>query len=163
MKRYYTIIACVLIALAVNCSHANAQAGHKMLTPETMKWGDAPPGLPKGAKIAVLDGNPSGTGPFTVRLKFPKGYTLAPHWHPADETVTVISGAFKMGFGNKFDQKNLRTIPTDGFGVTPQKVSHYATVDEETIVQLTSMAPFQINYINPGDDPRNQKVADQMK
>jgi hypothetical protein len=158
MKVYNYIIASVLIAFTFSYSAANAQATrHTLLTPQTMKWGDAPPGVPNGAKLAVLDGNPGGQGLYTVRLKLPKGYMLPAHWHPTDEFVTVISGAFKMGMGDKFDRNNLKTIPAGGFSVTPQKTNHFAAVDEETILQINGMGPFEITYVNPADDPRNKK------
>lgn len=158
MKLRNYIAASVLVALTVNCSPANAQASrHTILAPQSMKWGDAPAGLPKGAKITVLDGNPSEQGLYTVRLKLPAGYTVPPHWHPTDEFITVISGAFKMGMGEKFDKANMKTIPAGGFSVTPQKTNHYAEADHETILQIHGMGPFQITYVNPADDPRNKK------
>jgi quercetin dioxygenase-like cupin family protein len=56
--------------------------------------------------MAVLQGNPGGTGLFTVRLRFPNGYRLAPHTHPTDENVTVISGTFLVGMGETADWKS---------------------------------------------------------
>lgn len=158
MKIYSYVIALVAIAFVFNCSPASGQMGHPaMLNPKDVKWGDAPPGLPKGAKFAVLHGDPAGQGLYTVRLKLPPGYILPPHWHPTDELITVIAGAFKMGMGDKFDKKNVKTISVGGFTVTPQKTNHFATVDQETIVQVHGIGPFQITYVNPADDPRNKK------
>ena len=54
--------------------------------------GPAPPMLPQGAKIEVLEANPSGDALYTVRLKFPANYKVPAHSHPKDEHVTVISG-----------------------------------------------------------------------
>jgi quercetin dioxygenase-like cupin family protein len=149
-----SIIAFVLMALAFNYSAADAQMQHKLLTPKTLKWADAPPGVPKGAKIAVLAGDPMGQGLFTIRLKFPAGYMIPAHSHPTDEFITVIAGTLKMGVGDKFDTKELKTMPVGGFSITPAKSNHYVTAEGETIVQITSTAPFQINYVNPADDPR---------
>src|SRR5688572_26592641 len=77
---------------------------HVMMTPTDLKWGDGPPSLPKGAKMAVIEGDPKvANALFTIRLKLPANYKVMPHTHPADEHVTVISGTFMMGMGEKFD------------------------------------------------------------
>src|SRR5262245_55522400 len=78
-------------------------------TPDQLQWKNGPPSLPRGAKLAVLEGNPSAEGPFTMRLKFPNGYRIPPHTHPKTERLTVISGTFRLGMGEKFDEKALRS------------------------------------------------------
>src|SRR3954454_16265075 len=70
---------------------------HHVMNPSDLKWGEVPPGLPPGGKMAVLNGDPTKPGPFTVRLSAPAGYTINPHTHPTDERVTVISGKTRMG------------------------------------------------------------------
>ena len=80
-----------------------AKREHTILTADDVKWVDAPPSIPPGAKAAILDGDPKKEGVFTMRLKLPAGYKLPPHWHPGDERVTVISGCFELGLGEKFD------------------------------------------------------------
>src|SRR5262249_55516222 len=40
----------------------------------SLTWGDAPPSLPPGAKVAVVAGDPGKAAPFTARLQFPAGY-----------------------------------------------------------------------------------------
>ena len=65
---------------------------HVIATPDTLKWGPAPPSYPKGAEFAIITGNPGQEGPFVLRIKAPAGYKVPPHVHPADENVTVISG-----------------------------------------------------------------------
>jgi len=71
------------------------------LTPAEITWTVGPPMLPPGASMAVIEGAFSKPGPFTVRLKFPANYRIPPHWHPVKVTVTVISGTFNMGFGDR--------------------------------------------------------------
>jgi hypothetical protein len=67
-------------------------------TPDTIQWGPPPPFIAHGAQLAVMEGNPgASTGDYTVRVKMPEGYRIAPHWHPLRENVTVISGTFKVG------------------------------------------------------------------
>src|SRR5438132_6625604 len=47
---------------------------HTLVTPMEIKWGDPPAVLPKGARFAVLSGDPGAAGPYTIRLKIPAGY-----------------------------------------------------------------------------------------
>ena len=75
--------------------------------------------LPKGAVIAVLEGNPNKEGPFVFRVKIPDGYRVPPHTHPKTERVTVISGTFNIGMGDKFDEKKTRPMPAGTFGHWP--------------------------------------------
>src|SRR5688572_14496478 len=82
-----------------------AHADHIMTVEADLTWKDAPPSLPPGAKMTVLEGNPAEAGPFTMRLKLPAGYRIPPHHHPADEHATVLAGTFSMGLGETFDEK----------------------------------------------------------
>jgi hypothetical protein len=134
----------------------DSHAGHIMLTPDELKWGDVPPALPPGAKIAVLQGDPFKAGLYTLRLKFPADYKIPAHWHPTDEHITVISGTFVMGFGDKLDPSGGKPFSSGGFTVTPAKTNHFAYTNEETVVQVHGQGPFAITYVNPADDPRNQ-------
>ena len=123
-------------------------------TPETIPWGPPPPFIAPGAQLAVIEGNPAGTtGDFTVRVKMPDGYRIAPHWHPFRENVTVISGTFKVGMGDSFDTSKMGTFPAGSFAFLDPDMHHYAMASGEVIVQVHGTAPFQFNYINPEDDP----------
>src|SRR2546421_4928573 len=84
-------------------SPAATASAHKIVAPSELQWGDGPAGLPAGAKMAVLDGDPAKKGSFTVRLQTPDGYKVAPHTHPTAERITVITGTFHLGMGDKFD------------------------------------------------------------
>ena len=125
-----------------------------MLTPSDVKWGPAPPSLPSGAEAVVLYGDPSKEGPFALRLKFPQGYSLPPHSHPADEVVTVMSGTFRLGMGETADQSKLQDMPAGSFIAMEPGTAHYVSTDEEAIVQINTIGPWGINYVNPADDPR---------
>ena len=132
---------------------------HKVMNPADLKWGDAPPGLPAGGKMAVLNGDPTQSGPFTARLKAPAGYTIKPHTHPTAERLTVISGSFKIGMGEKLDEKSMQEMRPGSYVVLPANMAHFAkATGKDSIVQIDSEGPFQINYVNPGDDPRNAKT-----
>src|SRR5262249_49279337 len=124
-----------------------------------LKWGPAPPVFPAGAKMAVLQGDPSKPELFTVRLEFPAGYTVAPHVHPTDEHITVISGTFLVGMGEKADFTHPLTLPVGGFVTAGANQPHYARAKGVTIVQVSAIGPFALTYVNPADNPQQQKAA----
>ena len=122
------------------------------------KFGPAPAVFPAGAEMAVLQGDPSVAGAiFTVRLRLPNGYVIPPHFHPTDENVTVISGTFLVGLGDKFDKKTLLPpLKTGGFITAPANVNHFAMTKGQTVVQVHAVGPFQMTYVNPADDPQKK-------
>jgi len=120
---------------------------------DAVQWGPAPPSLPKGAQAAVLAGDPGKSGPFTVRLKMPSGYRIPAHQHPTAEAVTVLSGEFNFGTGDKLDEAKAQKLSPGGFVDLPANMDHFAFASAETIVQINSMGPFVIKYVNPADDP----------
>ncbi len=128
-------------------------SGHRMVLPNDLKWSDVP-SLPPGAKIAVIEGPMSEPVPFTIRLKFPANYRLPAHWHPAVERVTVLSGTFYMGTGDKLDIEKSMAVPTGGLMIMQPKHQHFAWTKDEVIVQLNGTGPWGITYVNPADDPR---------
>jgi len=130
---------------------------HIMITPDEASWGAPPPGLPAGVEVAVLEGDPSAAGPFTMRAKFPDGTTIPPHFHPADEHVTVLQGTFLMGMGDQFSASSMKPLTVSSFAVMPKGSRHFAQAKGETIVQVHGMGPWGITYVNPSDDPRNLK------
>ena len=132
-------------------------ADHGIFTPGDIKWGDAPNALPAGAKLAVLEGNPFQPGPYTMRLKMPDGYQIKPHYHLRTEHVTVLSGTFNLGMGEKFDKSAAHAMPAGTFGFLAAKMKHYAWATGETTLQLHGIGPWEIVYVNPADDPRGQK------
>ena len=138
-------------------ANATAMPEHKIFAPSELKWADAPPGLPPGGKMAVLDGDPTKKGSFTVRLQAPDGYKIAPHTHPTEENITIISGTLHLGMGNKFDESAAHEMIAGSFAAMPVGMKHFVWTSGETIVQIHSTGPFEINYVNPADDPRNAK------
>jgi quercetin dioxygenase-like cupin family protein len=124
---------------------------------DEIKWGPAPPVLPAGAKIAVLSGDPAGTGLVTIRLKMPAGYKIPPHWHPTDEHVTVISGSLALGMGDVLDKTQSKTLKAGGYGVAPANMHHFAWTKTGAVIQVHMMGPFKITYVNPADDPSQKK------
>jgi len=120
-------------------------------------WKDGPPSIPAGAKIAVLEGDPSKEGPFVFRLKLPDGYRIPPHTHPKVERITVIQGTFNVGMGEKFDETKTQPMPTGTYGYWPAGMKHFVWAKGETILQFHGMGPWTITYVNPADDPRNAR------
>lgn len=127
--------------------------GHIAVNVSDLAWSPAT-GLPPGAEIAVIEGNPGEEGPFTLRVRTPDGYTVAPHWHPGVEHVTVLAGQFNIGMGETMDREMADTLMAGGFAVMQPEVPHYAWTTGETILQLHGVGPWDITYVNPDDDPR---------
>jgi len=125
------------------------------VTPEEVQWSPAPPFLPKGAQFAVIKGDPSKAGPFTIRLKFPPNYKIPAHKHPSFEHITVISGTLNFGMGDHLEQTNSVNLPAGSFAYGPEEKYHFAyTTEGETVVQIQSQGPFGIEYFNLQEDPR---------
>jgi anti-sigma factor ChrR (cupin superfamily) len=160
MRNFLMVVAVMASATAGSAQTAKpaksapaAPAAHVLLTPGDMKWGPAPPVLPAGAQIAVLDGDPSKPGFFSVRLKFPDGYKIPAHWHPTDENITVIQGTFRAGMGDAMSEAGLHEFPVGSFVKMPKQMRHFAAAKGEVIVQIYGPGPFVITYVNPADDP----------
>ena len=127
-------------------------------TPDQVKWGPAPPIVPTGAQLAVLEGDPmASSGDYTVRFKMPDGYKIAPHTHPTRENVTVISGTLRVGMGDTYDESKMMSFGTGSFAYLDPSMHHYAGAKGETIIQIHGQAPVQFNWINPADDPTMKK------
>jgi hypothetical protein len=119
-----------------------------------VQWKDGPASLPRGVKVALLEGDPAQTGVFTMRLKFPDGTQVLPHWHTQTEHATVIAGVLHIGMGEKFDRQATRPMPAGSFGFWPAGTRHFAWMEGETILQLHGQGPWTLTYVNPADDPR---------
>lgn len=141
----------LLVSLLLVGSTAHAQTNNA-----DVKWGPAPPGLPAGAQIAVLSGDPGKTGLFTIRLKVPANYAVPPHHHPTDELVTVIDGQMSLGMGDTLDKAKAKTLSEAGYVALPANMNHFAFSSTGGTVQITSEGPFQIIYANAKDDPRKK-------
>jgi len=158
-----------LAAVAAAAAAQTAQKGkpaakppgqHAVVTSGDLKWGPAPPGLPAGAEVAVVDGDPSKPGPYVMRAKFPAGYRVQPHFHPTDENLTIISGSLSVGMGDKFDDTSLKALGAGDFVRMPKQMHHYATAKDAVTFQIHGMGPFAITYVNPSDDPRKKPTTE---
>jgi uncharacterized RmlC-like cupin family protein len=164
MKRNFLLLV-VLVAVVlwmtqtgVRGSSTVSAAEKNAFTPDSIPWGPPPPFVSAGAQLAVLEGNPmASSGNYTIRLKMPAGYKIAPHWHPQRENVTVISGTFKVGMGDQFDESNMMSFPAGSFAYLDPSMHHYAMAVDEVVVQVHGQSPLQFNYVNPSDDPSRKK------
>jgi quercetin dioxygenase-like cupin family protein len=152
--RLLQLASLVIVAFASLAIADSASEHHILASGAAVKWGPQPPFFPAGAKFAVIDGDPAGNGLVTVRLEMPAGYKIAPHWHPTDEHITVLSGTFSIGMGDTGDTAQGTVLKAGGYGVAPASMHHYAWTTTGAIVQVHMSGPFAITYVNPADDPR---------
>jgi quercetin dioxygenase-like cupin family protein len=134
---------------------ALAQDHHATVQADALKW-SAPATYNPGAQLAVIKGDPSKEGMYVVRLKVPAGFKIAPHNHPNDENVTVLSGSFNIGTGDKAEEGKGTTVKAGGYSFVAKGMNHYAWFTEETVLQLHGMGPQGVTYVNPSDDPRKK-------
>ena len=126
-----------------------------LLSAQQIPWAPGFASLPKGAKIAILEGDPAKDGFFTMRILMPDGYRVPPHSHPRQERLTLISGALMLGMGKQFDERQMKLLTPGSYSSMPPGMAHFAQARGETVLQLSSIGPWSITYINPADDPRN--------
>ena len=142
-----------MLLLLISSSPLLADDMSMPVNAKDIKWGPVPPFLPAGAKMAVIAGDPSKPGIFVLRLDMPRNYVIPAHNHPTSEYVTVISGDFHIGMGDKLDKAKGIHLTRGGFGVAPEHMNHYAWATSHTIVQVHGEGPFAITYVNKADDP----------
>lgn len=135
---------------------ARARELCSLLTDAELVWKDSP-GLNPGGKLAVVSGSPAVAGSFIIRLQLPAGYKVAPHWHPTEEHVTVLSGTFSMGMGEVYGESAMKDLPAGGYATMAAEMRHFGLARTTTVVQIHGMGPFTSTYVNPADDPRNKK------
>jgi hypothetical protein len=158
INRIAVRLATLAVGVTLTAVPAFAQSTHLVVPADKVQWGPAPPVLPAGAQIAVLEGNPSEKGPVTMRLKFPANYDIPAHWHSMTEHITVLSGSFHVGMGDKLDRQTSQTLEPGGFLLLPASMRHFAWVTTPTVVQINLEGPFDIFYVNPADNPQKPLV-----
>ena len=152
MRRHHALVIASFVAIAASVAPQAASA--QSAAAPALKWGAAPPVFEPGAQMAVLQGDPSKAGEeFTVRLRLPNGYRIAPHTHPTAENITVIEGTFLVGMGSTVDHAKMLTLPRGAFASAPAQHPHYAEARGATVVQVHAIGPFALTYVNPADAP----------
>jgi quercetin dioxygenase-like cupin family protein len=150
-----SMVLAMLAVATLATSAKGADDHHATVQPEALKW-TAPAAYASGAQLAVIKGDPTKEGMYVVRLKVPKGFRIQAHTHPNDENVTVLSGVFRIGTGDNFDETKGETIKAGGYSYVAKGMTHYAFFPEETVIQLHGIGPQGITYVNPVDDPRKK-------
>jgi hypothetical protein len=157
MRALLTLMVLMWVA-ALSLGHDNDDSMKAAISrPDGLKWQEGPLSLPPGAKLAVLEGDPTKEGAFVFRVKVPDGYRIPPHTHPKPERVTILCGTFHIGMGEKFDASKGQEMPAGTYGTWPAGMKHFVWVRGETVVQFHGEGPWKINYVNPDDDPRGKK------
>jgi ChrR Cupin-like domain len=147
-------LASAALSLTFSAGPIVAQSTHVVVPADKVQWGPAPPALPAGAQIAVLEGNPAEKGAVTLRLRLPANYNIPAHWHSMAERVTVLSGTFHVGMGDKLDRQASQTLEPGGFVLLPAMMHHFGWTTTPTVVQINLEGPFDIFYVNPADNPQ---------
>ncbi|BAV98059.1 cupin domain-containing protein [Lysobacter enzymogenes] len=119
------------------------------LTPTQMKWSSQGGLALPGMEQALLIGAPDKPGPYTIRLKFPAGFKLAPHTHTDSREITILSGSWYTGYGEKTDPAALKKLPAGSFYTEPAGVPHYVEVREPTIIQVSGTGPSGRKFVDP--------------
>jgi quercetin dioxygenase-like cupin family protein len=138
-----SVFGSATVALALSFAAAALAQSHDpvALTAEKMKWssqgGLALPGLEQ----VSLVGDPSKPGPYTIRLKFPAGYKLAPHTHPDSREVTILSGTWYTGYGEQADPGLLKALPAGSFYTEPANLPHFVEVHDPVVIQVSGVGP----------------------
>jgi quercetin dioxygenase-like cupin family protein len=135
---------------SIQIKPAAPETRHTVVPPDTLNWQPLRP----GAERAVVAGDPDKPGsPFVMRFRYRGNARIPPHWHPTDEHITVLSGTFVVGMGERFDERGGAELAAGGYAWIPAKMAHYASSKGDTVVQVHGIGPFTINYVNPADDP----------
>jgi hypothetical protein len=153
----WRVVAGLLLLLLVSPSgvtNSSPAPRWELFKPDQIPWRDGPSSLLPGAKMAVLEGDPAKEGFFTMRLRLPDGYRVFPHWHTRTERLTIIQGIVNLGTGDHFDAGATQPLSAGTYSSMPPKMTHFAWMKGETILQLSSIGPWAVVYVNPTDDPR---------
>lgn len=154
-----SLIAAILMGLAGSALAQEPSESEAFINTKDIKWGAVPPWMPKGAKIAVLRGDPGQSGPFVIRLLVPPGYKIPPHWHSQDETLTVIAGTVYFGPGDTIETNKAHTLTAGGFHFLSGKDHHYLVAKSQAVVQVNGNGPFDITYTDSGDPQNTKKLG----
>src|SRR5882762_2558743 len=140
-----------LAALATGVySQEKKEAGdaHKIVHYGDLKWTP----IMKGCDLAAVSGDPNAEGaPFVLRIRCADGTKIPAHWHPADESLTVLKGTFLVATGEAFDEGKLQTMNVGNYVLMPKEMRHFAICKGETIVQIHGAGPFKVNWVNPSE------------
>jgi quercetin dioxygenase-like cupin family protein len=163
MPRSGTIAARIKLGLVVaglgallGSAAAGQTAAKKAVavTPPEMHWTSQGALATPGMEQLNLVGDPAKAGPYTLRLKFPKGFKIAPHTHPDSREVTILSGIFATGYGETFDAAKLKILPAGSFYTEPANVPHFIEIEEDVVLQVSGTGPSGRRFVNASGNPK---------
>jgi quercetin dioxygenase-like cupin family protein len=138
-------------------SHQPDQDVFRAVLSEDIEWKPFA-AFPPAVRLAVVVGQPSEPGPYTIRVKMPHGGKLMPHRHSEDRVYTVISGVFYIGLGDRFDADKLQAYPPGSVVVLPGGTSHFHWAkSSEYVTQVSAIGPLGLEYLDAKDDPWSNK------
>lgn len=154
--RWFALVMFGLVTLAFSTMAPAAPAAPEpiLINAKNIKWGAAPPDLPKGAKVAVMFGDPTATGPYVMRISLPPKYKMPFHWHSQAARVTVISGTVYIASTETYDKKLAHAIKPGGFVIVPARAQSFVFTKRSAVVEFHGEGPFDVKYTNPSDDPQ---------
>jgi quercetin dioxygenase-like cupin family protein len=136
------------LILAATATAQDAAPDVVVLTPAEIKWTSQGAYAQPGMEQANLIGDPAKRGPYTIRLRFPKGLRIEAHSHPDSREVTIISGVFATGYGATFDTATLKVLPAGSFYTEPANLPHFIEIREETVLQVSGIGPSGRRFIH---------------
>ena len=160
MKLSLPLVAAVAVLLAAGAAAQQpGKPARAAYNKGEIVWGEGPPVLPRGARAAILAGDPGAAGPFTLRVQFPAGYQLPPHTHSSDEHMTVLEGYVLSGAGPVDNDPTLRRLSAGAFSFMPAGTTHYVHAPDGATIQVHAVGPFTVEYADKKDDPRTAPAA----
>lgn len=154
IRQFAVVLSCLGFAAVALGLHAQAKPEPIAMTPSEMKWGAQGSLAMPGIEQVNLVGDPSRPGPYTLRLKFPAGYKLEPHTHNDSREVTILSGTWYTGYGDKFDEATLKALPAGSFYTEPANVSHFVETREPVMIQVSGTGPSGRMFVRPATNPK---------
>jgi quercetin dioxygenase-like cupin family protein len=135
-------------------THQPDEGVFRAIRPEEVDWLPFA-AFPPAARLAILIGNPTQPGPYTIRVRLPAGTKMMPHKHPEDRIYTVMEGVFYIGLGETFDENKLTAYGVGSVIVLPGDQAHFHWAKSgQYVTQVTAIGPLGLSYVHPGDDPR---------
>lgn len=153
MVRCRPDLLAVLVAASGVVPGASGCTGQRSAGPGSPHW-SVPPVLPPGAFIAVVSGDPTRPGAFTLLVSMPDGYRIPPHSHPSYEHVEVKEGALLVGTGDELDPKMTQVLAAGDSATAPAGLHHFSVAKGRTLLSATFMGPYTITYVRAEDAPK---------
>jgi quercetin dioxygenase-like cupin family protein len=142
-------IALLLLSALPAAADNSGPSAPLIVTPSQLDWVSSAM-LPAGAKMAVVQGDYTKAGWYTLRLSLPDGATFRPHFHGMAEYATVLQGTLMVGLGDAMDPSKMTALPAGSYAEIPAGIHHYGVAKGDTIIQLSGMGPMTMTEVKPG-------------